>query len=124
MSGATATVLALTALAGLVVSAGLARLVVRRRQAVGTPAELAADDALRAQAVRDALHLTAAISLAVAFVLSLALAEPDVDGPLRRVAGYTPLVLLLAVFLVGSLHELSGGPRWWRKRLPAEAAPA
>lgn len=122
MAGTTATVLALTALAGLVVSAGLARLVVRRRQAVGTPAELAADDALRAQAVRDALHLTAAISLAVAFVLSLALAEPDVDGPLRRVAGYTPLVLLLGVILVGVLHELSGGPRWWRTRLPAVAS--
>jgi hypothetical protein len=29
--------------------------VVRRRQAVGSTAELAADDALRAQAVRDAL---------------------------------------------------------------------
>jgi hypothetical protein len=124
MSGTTATVLALTALAGLVVSVGLARLVVRRRQAVGTPAELAADDALRAQAVRDALHLTAAISLAVAFVLSLALAEPDVDGPLRRVAGYTPIVLLFGIFVVGSLHELSGGPRWWRTRLPAEPAPA
>lgn len=124
MSGTTAAVLALTALAGLVVSAGLARLVVRRRQAVGTSTELAADDALRAQAVRDALHLTAAISLAVAFVLSLALAEPDVDGPLRRVAGYTPIVLLLGVFAVGILHEVSGGPRWWRTRLPAEPAPA
>lgn len=123
-SGVAATGLGLTSLAGLAVSVGLARLVVRRRQAVGSPAELAADDALRSQAVRDALHLTAAISLAVAFVLSLALAEPDVDGPLRRVAGLTPLVLLFGIFVVGTVHELSGGPRWWRKRLPAEPAPA
>ena len=124
MSGTTAAGLALTALAGLVVSAVLARLVVRRRQAVGSPTELAADDALRAQAVRDTLHLTAAISVAVAFVLSLALAEPDVDGPLRRVAGLTPVVLLFGIFVIGSLHELSGGPRWWRRRLRAEPAPA
>lgn len=124
LSAPTAAGLALTGLAGLAVSIGLARLVVSRRQAAGSPAELAADDALRAQAVRDALHLTAAISVAVAFVLSLALAEPDVDGPLRRVAGLTPLVLLFAIFVVGSLHELSGGPRWWRRRLPAEPAPA
>jgi hypothetical protein len=97
--------------------------VVRRRQAVGSPAELAVDDALRAQAVRDALHLTAAISLAVAFVLALALAEPDVDGPLRRVGGLTPVVLLFGIFAVGTVHELTGGPRHWRRRLPAEPAP-
>ena len=120
LSGTAATGLALVALTGLVVSAGLARLVVRRRQAAGTPAELAADDALRAQAVRDALHLTAAISVAVAFVLSLALAEPDVDGPLRRVAGWTPIVLLAGMLMVAAVHEVTGGPTHWRRRLPVE----
>jgi hypothetical protein len=124
LSGTAATGLTLAALGGLAVSVGLARLVVRRRQAVGSPTELAVDDALRAQAVRDALHLTAAISLAVAFVLALALAEPDVDGPLRRVAGLTPVVLLFGIFAVGTVHELTGGPRHWRRRLRAEPSPA
>jgi hypothetical protein len=80
------------------------------------------DDALRAQAVRDALHLTAAISVVVAFVLSLALAEPDVvDGPLRRIAGWTPIVLLIGLAVVGTVHEATGGPQHWRRRLPAVA---
>lgn len=121
LSGTAATGLVLTALTGLIVSVALARLVVRRRQAVGSPTELAVDDALRAQAVRDTLHLTAAISVVVAYVLALALAEPDVDGPLRRVAGLTPIVLLLAIIVVGAVHELTGAPRYWQRRLPAEA---
>lgn len=125
MSGAAATGLVLTALAGLAVSVLLARLVVRRRQTVGSLTELAVDDALRAQAVRDALHLTAATSVVVAFVLSLALAEPDVvDGPLRRVAGWTPIVILIGLAVVGTVHEATGGPTHWRRRLPAEPTPA
>lgn len=125
MSGATAVGLVLTALAGLAVSVLLARLVVRRRQTVGSPTELAVDDALRAQAVRDALHLTAAITFVVAFVLALALAEPDVaDGPVRRVAGWTPIVILAGLAVVGTVHEATGGPTHWRRLLPTEPTPA
>lgn len=123
MSGAAATGLVLTAFAGLAVSVLLARLVVRRRQAVGSPTELAVDDAFRAQAVRDALHLTAAISVVVAYVLALALAEPDVvDGPLRRIAGWTPIVMLVGLAVVGTVHVATGGPTHWRTRLRHEAA--
>lgn len=115
------TVLALVAvtLLALAVSLWLARVVVHRRTAAGTPLELATDDALRAQAVRDTLHLSAAVSVITLFALSLALTEQDVDGALRRVGGWLPVVTLALLLVVGTVHEWSG-PRHWRRRLHPE----
>jgi hypothetical protein len=117
LSGTTAAGMLLLTAAGLAASLLLARLVVRRRQSVGSEAALMVDDAFRAQAVRDTLHLTAAVSVTVAFVLSLGLMEPDVDGVLRVVGGWLPMALLLALAVAGFVHELAGGPRHWRHRL-------
>lgn len=116
LSGPGVAGLVLIAAAGLAASLALARLVVRRRQAVTSPADLAVDDALRAQAVRDALHLSAATSVLVALALSGGLVEQDVDGVLRRVGGWLPLGVLLALAVVGTVHEVRG-PRHWRSRL-------
>jgi hypothetical protein len=120
-SGAQVVWLVAVAAAGLVASLLLARFLVGRRQRAASAADLAADDAFRAQAVRDALHLTAATSLAVAFALAQALQDGDVTGAARHVGGYAPLVLLGAVTVVGSLHELTGGPRHWRRLHPVPA---
>ena len=109
------------AAAALAGSLLLARFLVRRRQRVSSAADLATDDAFRAQTVRDALHLTAATSLAVAFALSLALHDPAVQGVARPVGGWAPIVLLLAAVAVGTVHEAGGGPRYWRGRLPVPA---
>jgi hypothetical protein len=116
-SGTEVAGLVAVAAAGLAGSLLLARFMVRRRQRAGSAAELAIDDAFRAQAVRDALHLTAATSLAVAFALSLALQDFAVHGFTRHIGGLAPLVLLLAVAAVGTTHELRGGPQHWRGRL-------
>jgi hypothetical protein len=120
-SGAQVAWLVAIAAAALVVSLLLARFLVRRRQRAASAADLAVDDSFRAQAVRDALHLTAATSLAVAFALSLALQDDDVAGVARHVGGYAPLVLLGAVAVVGTVHELTGGPRHWRRLHPVPA---
>jgi hypothetical protein len=111
--------LVLLALAALVASLWLARLIVGRRATAGSPTELAVDDALRAQAVRDALHLSAATSVLCVFTLSYSLAEQDVDGALRRVGGWLPLGVLVALAVVGTVHEVRG-PRHWRARLHPE----
>jgi hypothetical protein len=109
------------AIGGLVVSALLARFLVGRPQRAASAADLAADDAFRAQAVRDALHLTAATSLAVAFGLATALQDPDVAGAARHVGGWAPIVLLLAVVAVGIAHEVTGAARHWRRLHPVAA---
>jgi hypothetical protein len=119
LTGAGAGWLVLAAAAGLAVSLGLARVVVGRRQPAGSAAELAADDALRAQGVRDVLHVTAVTSFSVGWALSLRLLEPDVTGLARRVGGAVPLLLLVGLAAVGWTHELTGGPRHWRRRLVA-----
>lgn len=110
---------ALAAAAGLAASLGLAGVVVRRRQPAGDADDLAVDDALRAQAVRDALHVTAVVSVVTGWMLSLALADADIAGPPRRVGGIYPVVMLLGLLVVAWGHELSGGPKHWRKRLVA-----
>jgi hypothetical protein len=117
LSGAAAGWLVLAAGAGLATSLALARVVVRRRQPAGSPAALAVDDALRAQAVRDVLHLTAAVSFTVGWVLSEGLMEPDVTGFARRVGGAYPLVLIVGVLVVAFVHEGGRAPRHWRSRL-------
>lgn len=103
--------------AGLAGSVALARVVVRRPQPAGSPAELAVADALRAQAVRDVLHVTAVVSFVVGWVLSLALMEPGVTGPDRRIGGAFPVVMFAGIIAVGFAHEIAGGPRHWRSRL-------
>jgi hypothetical protein len=115
--GGTVAVLVLLALAALAASLWLARLIVSRRTTAGSPAELATDDALRAQAVRDALHLSAATSVLCFFTLSYA--SMAVDGALRRVGGWLPLGVLVALAVVGTVHEVRG-PRHWRARLHPE----
>lgn len=105
--------------AGVAASALLARVVVRRPQPAGSPAELAVDDALRAQAVRDVLQVTAVASFAAGWVLSVGLVEPDVFGLARRVGGAFPLVFFFGILVVGVTHEFTGGPRHWRRRLAA-----
>jgi hypothetical protein len=119
LTGAGAVGLVVVAVGGLAISLALARLVVRRPQAAGTATELALDDAYRAQAVRDALQLTAAVSVLAGWRMSQALLEQDVDGVLRRVGGAVPLVTLLAIVVAGVLHEATGGARHWRSRLVA-----
>lgn len=113
-------VLALLSLGGLAASLGLARFVVRRPQAAGSPAELAVDDAFRAQAVRDALHVTAVVSLTTTWVLAAKATE--VEGPLQHVAGTLPGVLLLGLVALGPVHEFAAGPRHWRRSLGRETA--
>jgi hypothetical protein len=105
------------AVAGLAASLLLARFLVRRPQRALSADDLAADDALRAQAVRDALLLSAAVSIAIAFQLSLALHDSDVVGWARVVGGWTPVVLVLGVIALGVVHESAHGPRYWRSRL-------
>jgi hypothetical protein len=114
-SGVEVTALVAVAAAGLAGSLLLARFLVGRRQRAASTADLATDDAFRAQAVGDALHLTAALSVAVAFGLATALQDDDVIGIARQVGGWAPLVLLVAVAVVGTVHELTGGPRHWRR---------
>jgi hypothetical protein len=109
---------------GLVGSAVLVGLVVHRPRPVASAAELAVDDALRAQAVRDSLHLSAAGSTLAVLGLSYGLLDQTVLPPWRTVGGWTPLALLAALFLVGCWHELSGGPAYWRRRLHPELVPA
>jgi hypothetical protein len=113
----TVAVLVLLALAALVASLWLARLIVGRRTTAGSRTELATDDALRAQAVRDALHLSAATSVLCVFTLSYSFLA--VDGALRRIGGWLPLGVLVALAVVGSVHEVRG-PRRWRARLHPE----
>jgi hypothetical protein len=113
-------VLALLSLGGLAASLGLARFVVRRPQAAGSPADLAVDDAFRAQAVRDALHVTAVVSLTTTWALGAEATE--VAGPLRHVGGTLPGVLLLGLLAVGTVHEFAAGPRHWRRSLGRETA--
>ncbi len=103
------------AVAGWLCSLLLARFLVRRRQRAASAADLATDDAFRAQAVRDALQLTAALSIAAAFGVATALQDDDVTGLARHVGGFAPLVLLTAVAGVGTAHELTGGARHWRR---------
>jgi len=111
------------AAAGWAGSLLLARFLVGRRQRAASAADLATDDAFRAQAVRDALHLTGALSIAAAFGVSNALQDDDVTGFARHLGGWAPLVLLVAVAVVGTVHELTGGPRHWRRlhRVPQPA---
>jgi hypothetical protein len=119
LSGGLVLALVLLTLAALLASRWLARVIVERRVAAGSAADLAIDDALRAQAVRDALHLSAATSVLAAYAVSAGLVEQDVDGVLRRVGGWFPLVLLAALAVVGTAHEVRG-PRHWRSRLHPE----
>jgi hypothetical protein len=121
LAGDTAALLVLLALLGLLTSLWLARLIVGRRATAQSPAELVVDDALRAQAVRDALHLSAATSVLCILPLSYSLMEQDVDGVLRRVGGWLPIAILVALALVGIVHE-ARGPRHWRDRLHPELA--
>lgn len=113
-------VLALLSVGGLAVSLGLARFVVRRPQAAGSPADLAVDDAFRAQAARDALHVTAVVSLSTSWVLGVKVEE--IGGPLRHVGGMLPVALLLGIATVGVVHEFTAGPRHWRRWLGRETA--
>jgi hypothetical protein len=119
VTGGAVTRIAGYALAGLAVSLLLARVVVGRPQPAGSTEDLAVDDALRAQAVRDVLHLTGAVSFVMIWSLSLALTGQDVTGPARRIGGAAPLALLIGLVLVGLAHELAGGPKHWRSRLVA-----
>ncbi|HEV7654565.1 MAG TPA: hypothetical protein VGP36_07485 [Mycobacteriales bacterium] len=116
-STAGAVTLAALSLLGLGVSLGLARFVVGRPQAAGSSTELAVDDALRAQAVRDALHITAVVSLTTTMVLGLK--EGEVGGALRYLGGALPVVLLAGIALAGITHELTAGPKHWRRLVAA-----
>jgi hypothetical protein len=107
----------------LAVSLGAARVVAGGRQVAGSPEHLLVDDALRAQTVRDCLHLTAATTI-------IALGTVDgwfgwADDPFwqewSRRTELLPLVLLAAVALAVSD---TGARRWWRDRLHAEAVPS
>jgi hypothetical protein len=94
--------------------------VVRRPQAAGSPADLAVDDAFRAQAVRDALHVTAVVSLATTWAVGVKVQE--IGGELRHIGGMLPVALVIGLAAVGSVHESTGGPRHWRRWLGRETA--
>lgn len=92
-----------------------ARTVVRRRRSVTSAAELAVDDALRGQAVRDCLGLSAATSLGALLVLGLYV---DNSAGLSRVLhGWSSIVGLVVAVVALTAHEATGGPRRWRSRL-------
>ena len=109
----------LPAALGLAASAALVRLVLRRPQPVASPTGLAVDDALRAQALRDALHLATATAVitALAFTDGLRLLD-GVPGPLRAVAGWAPPGMLVVVVVLAAWHEGVGGPAHWRRLHP------
>lgn len=116
--------LVLAAAAGLAGSLAVARVIVGRRQPAGTPDELAVDDALRAQAVRDVLQVSAVVSLAVTWLLATAVTDRDGTGPARQLAGWLPVALLVALPVVGTVHEFTSGPKHWRARLRREPVAA
>lgn len=102
------------------VSLWAARVVAGGRQVADSPEHLAVDDALRAQTVRDCLHLTAATTV-------VALGTVDTwfgwaDDPLLQQwsqrAELVPSLLIVAVVLA---VWTSGARRWWRDRLPGPA---
>lgn len=107
------------ALGALGASLALARFLVRRPQPATSAADLDRADALRAQAVRDALHLTAAVSVCTAWQFAYVLTGLDVAGWVRDLGSLLWLGLLLGVAVVACTHELTGGPRHWRRRLVA-----
>ena len=119
LGSAAALGLIVTAAAGTAVSAALVRLLVRRPQPAASALALAVDDALRAQAVRDALHVATAAAAAAVLGFGTALAAEAVLGPVRAVGGWAPGALLVALVVVGGMHEVRG-PRHWRTRLHPE----
>lgn len=105
--------------AALAGALAVARHLIDRPQPAASAEDLQRNEAIRAQAVRDILQLSAAVSLVTAWRLADSFLGPDIEGTLRRVAGLLPLGLLLGVLVVGLVHELTGGPRHWRRRLVA-----
>jgi hypothetical protein len=124
VTGGAVVAVVVAAVAALAGSLSLARIVVRRRQAATTPEGLAIDDAQRAQAVRDVLHLTAAVTVLSVSVIATGLTDQGVQGPARHVGGILPLAALVLLGLLGTWHEFTGGPRRWRQRLRPPAPPA
>lgn len=95
-----------------------ARTVVRRRRTVTSATELAVDDALRGQAVRDCLGLSAATSVGALLVISLRV--DNAAGLTRILHGWTPVAGIVVAVIALCVHEWTGGPRWWRTRLHPE----
>jgi hypothetical protein len=106
----------------LVVSLWAARVVAGGRQVADSAEHLAVDDALRAQTVRDCLHLTAATTIVVLGTVDAWFewaADPFLQDLSQRVA-WVPLLLLAAVVLA---VWTSGARQRWRDRLH-DSAPA
>jgi hypothetical protein len=110
-------------IAGLVVLAlaagleALERWLVRRPQPFTSPAEVAADDAMRAQSVRSVAGAGLALLLLICCGACLGLQASDVD------ALQSTMWVPAAVFLVLSLFACRGiGVRPWRVRRPVAAA--
>lgn len=104
----------------LVVSLWAARVVAGGRQVAGSPEHLAVDDALRAQTVRDCLHLTAATTIVALGTVDAWFGwadDPFLQEWSRRVE-LLPFLLLAAVVLA---VWTSGARHRWRDRLHAEA---
>ncbi|HEY6744856.1 MAG TPA: hypothetical protein VI357_03975 [Mycobacteriales bacterium] len=116
-AGAVPTVLLGAAVVGaLAVSLWAARVVAGGRQVAGTAEQLAVDDALRAQTVRDCLHLTAATTIVALGTVDTWFGwadDPFLQEWSRRVE-LLPLLLLAALALA---VRTSGARRWWRDRL-------
>lgn len=115
---------AAVAVAATALAVVLARLVVDRRRAATSTAELAVDDALRASAVRDCLQLSAAVSFTALISISFALTEPSVADLPRRIGGWAPGVMLAALAIVHVAFQATRGAQRWRARLHAQPAAA
>ena len=113
--------LGLAVVGALAVSLWAARVVAGGRQVAGTAEELALDDALRAQTVRDCLHLTAATTVVALGTVDAWFGWAE-DPFLQQWSSRTellPFVLLGAVVLAVSR---TGARHWWRHQLHAPAA--
>jgi hypothetical protein len=119
--GAVPTLLLGAAVVGaLAVSLWAARVVAGGRQVAGTAEELAVDDALRAQTVRDCLHLTAATTIVGLGTVDAWFGWAD-DPLLQQWSARVELLPLVLLAAIAVAVRTSGARQWWRERLPTEA---
>jgi hypothetical protein len=113
--------LAVAVAGALAVSLWAARVVAGGRQVADSPEHLAVDDALRAQTVRDCLHLTAATTLVALGTVDTWFGWAD-DPLLQQWSQRTELVPSLLIAAVVLAVWTSGARRWWHDRLHEPAA--
>jgi hypothetical protein len=115
--------LAVAVVGALALSLWAARVVAGGRQVADSAEHLAVDDALRAQTVRDCLHLTAATTLVALGTVDGWFGWAD-DPLLQQWSQRTELVPSLLIAAVVLAVWTSGARQWWRDRLQTGAVTA